>query len=110
MPDDQSSFAALGGASRCRVLLPLPLLASAYDYAADPALGLAPGDFVAVPLGSRETIGVVWDEDPATAGVDPARLKPVIAGLDAPPLPPVSRRFVDWVADYSMAPPGAVMV
>src|SRR5258706_1826907 len=107
MPDSQSSFAALQGA-RCRVLLPLPL-AGAYDYEADPALGLAPGDFVAVPLGRRETIGVVWDEAAGDDGVDQARLKPVIARLDAPALPAVSRRFVEWVADYCMAPLGAVL-
>ena len=107
MPDSQSSFAALSGA-RCRVLLPLPL-AGAYDYEADPALDLAPGDFVAVPLGGRETIGVVWDAADGDGGVDQARLKPVIARLEAPALPAVSRRFVEWVADYCMAPLGAVL-
>ena len=38
------------------ILLPLPL-AGSYDYLGE---GLAPGDFVVVPLGKRETIGVVW--------------------------------------------------
>src|SRR5215468_8638813 len=107
MPDSQSSFAALSGA-RCRVLLPLPL-AGAYDYEADPALALAPGEFVAVPLGGRETIGVVWDATDGDDGVDPARLKPVIARLETPALPAVSRRFVEWVSDYCMAPLGAVL-
>src|SRR5258705_6706503 len=102
MHDDQSSFAAIAGPARCRVLLPLPL-AGAYDYEADPALALAPGDFVAVPLGRRETIGVVWDAAQGDDGVDQARLKPVIARLDAPTLPAVSRRFVEWAADYCMA-------
>src|SRR5260221_12047810 len=101
MHDDQSSFAGIGGRARCRVLLPLPL-AGAYDYEADPALGLAPGDFVAVPLGRRETIGVVWDEAAGDDGVDQARLKPVIVRLDAPALPAVARPFVEWVADYFM--------
>ena len=41
------------------VLLPLPL-AGAYDYRAPTALGLSPGDFVVVPLGNREAVGVVW--------------------------------------------------
>jgi primosomal protein N' (replication factor Y) (superfamily II helicase) len=108
MQDSQSSFAGLESRARCRVLLPLPL-SGAYDYAADPALGLMPGDFVTVPLGRRESIGVVWDAEGGDAGIDPARLRPVIARLEAPALPAVSRRFVEWVADYSMAPPGAVL-
>ncbi len=33
----------------------------------------------------------------------------MIARLDAPTLPAVSRRFVEWVADYCMAPLGAVL-
>src|SRR5690606_34396210 len=38
-----------------------------------------------------------------------ARLRDVIGALPAPPLPAVSRRFIDWVAGYTMAPPGAVL-
>jgi primosomal protein N' (replication factor Y) len=114
MVDDRSSSAAPArpaapsAAARCRVLLPLPL-SGAYDYAADPALGLAPGDFVTVPLGRREVAGVVWDAAAEPAALDEARLRPVVARLDVPALPEVSRRFVDWVADYVMAPPGAVL-
>ena len=44
---------------RVAVLLPLPL-AGAYDYRVPEGLDLAPGDFVSVPLGARERIGVVW--------------------------------------------------
>ncbi|HEY9567758.1 MAG TPA: hypothetical protein VIR38_06700, partial [Thalassobaculum sp.] len=43
---------------RVSVLLPLPLDA-AYDYKADPALGLARGMIVEVPLGKRRLTGVV---------------------------------------------------
>ena len=43
---------------RLSVLLPLPL-EGPYDYAAPPGQGLAPGDLVRVPLGSRELTGVV---------------------------------------------------
>src|SRR5579885_1222796 len=85
------------------ILLPLPLSGS-YDYLGE---GLAPGDFVRVPLGRRECVGVVWG--PATGEVDVARLKPVAARLEAPPLPEISRRFIDRVAAYVMAPPGAVL-
>ncbi|NMJ44157.1 primosomal protein N' [Roseomonas sp. JC162] len=94
-------------APRVRVLLPLPL-GHAYDYRVPDGFALAPGAFVVVPLGGRETIGVVWDGDP-----DPAlpehRLRNVVAVLDAPPMTAVLRRFVDWVAAYTLSPPGAVL-
>jgi len=88
------------------VLLPLPL-AGAYDYRADPALGLQPGDFVAVPLGNREVIGVVWGA--ASGEVAEAKLRDVAARLESPPLPVVICQFVDWVANYTLSPPGAVL-
>ncbi len=87
------------------VLLPLPL-AGIYDYqvGAEP---VALGDFVAVPLGKREVVGVVWGE--GRGGVDPAKLKTIHRRLDCRPLPEASRKFVDWVAGYTLAPPGAVL-
>jgi primosomal protein N' (replication factor Y) (superfamily II helicase) len=91
--------------SRVAVLLPLPL-AGLYDYLTG-VESLQTGDFVAVPLGRREVIGVVWGE--ATGGVAEAKLKPVIRRLACPPLPAVSRKFIDWVAGYTIAPPGAVL-
>ncbi|KAF0223216.1 MAG: primosomal protein N' (replication factor Y) [Rhodospirillaceae bacterium] len=91
--------------SRVAVLLPLPL-AGLYDYLTG-VESLQAGDFVAVPLGRREVIGVVWGE--ATGGIAEAKLKPVIRRLACPPLPAVSRKFIDWVAGYTIAPPGAVL-
>ena len=93
--------------ARARVLLPLPL-GAAYDYAVPPALALEAGDFVAVPLGPREVIGVVWDTDPPPPPPK-ARLKPIRARLPAPPMTPSLRQFVDWVAQYTLSPPGAVL-
>ncbi|HET6224437.1 MAG TPA: DEAD/DEAH box helicase family protein, partial [Dongiaceae bacterium] len=93
-------------AQRLSVLLPLPL-AGAYDYRADPALGLTRGDFVIVPLGNRDVIGVVWGE--GTAGVAETKLRDVAARLDAPALPDVVCQFVEWVAQYTLTPPGAVL-
>ncbi|HEX9463723.1 MAG TPA: primosomal protein N' [Alphaproteobacteria bacterium] len=90
-----------------RVLLPLPL-AGAYDYRAAPELGLQPGDFVHVPLGRRHLVGVVWDGAPS-AELPEARLKAVSRRCDAPPMPADMRRFIDWVAAYTLAAPGAVL-
>lgn len=88
------------------VLLPLPL-AGAYDYAVPAGMELSPGDMVTVPLGARQRVGVVWGA--AQGGVDPGRLKPVTGKLDLPPLPDDLRRFIGWVADYTLSPPGAVL-
>src|SRR5262250_3140971 len=88
------------------VLLPLPL-AGPYDYRVDGSLSLQRGDFVVVPLGKREVIGVVWGE--GRGDVAGAKLRNVVARLPAPPLPEVLCRFVEWVAQYTMAPLGAVL-
>jgi len=94
-------------AQRLRVLLPLPL-AGAYDYRADPTLGLKAGDFVQVPLGRRHVVGVVWD-GPASSDVPEARLKLVGRRCDVPPMPEAMRRFIDWMAAYTLSAPGAVL-
>ena len=93
---------------RVAVLLPLPL-EPAYDYAVpdDLADALAPGCFVRVPLAGRERVGVVWDE--SAGDVEAARLKPVTALLDAPPMTGPLRRLVDWAADYTLANRGSVL-
>jgi len=94
--------------SRVSVLLPLPL-DRAYDYLVPPELVLAPGDFVQVPLGSRELLGVVWEPGRDSDEIPPERLKPVVALCEVPPLSRVQRRFIEWLADYSMVPWGAVL-
>jgi primosomal protein N' (replication factor Y) len=107
----EDEFDAAAPAERVRVLLPLPLT-GAYDYRAALSLHLRPGDFVHVPLGKRSTIGVVWDALPSGADSDVVpenRLKDVIEKLDAPALPPATRKFVDWVSAYTLAPQGAVL-
>jgi len=95
-----------GAGDRVAVLLPLPL-AGPYDYRLGPGLSAAVGDYLRVPLGHRIAIGVLWG--PATDDVDVAKLKPVLERLDTTPMPELSRRFVDWVAAYTLAAPGAVL-
>jgi len=104
MPDRHARCAA--ETARVRVLLPLPL-GDAYDYEARPEMALQPGDFVRVPLGPREVAGVVWDGE--AGGVAAAKLKPVAELLEAPALKEEMRRFVEWVASYTLAPLGAVL-
>ena len=91
---------------RVAVLLPLPL-AGPYDYRLGPGMSAAAGDFVRVPLGRRIAIGVVWG--PATGEVEATKLKDVLERMNAPSMHEVSRRFVDWMANYNMAAPGAIL-
>ncbi len=93
--------------SRVPVLLPYPF-AGPFDYALPAGTQAEPGDIVLVPLNRRQEVGVVWDA-PSGPAVSAAKLKPLTARLDAPPLPAALRRFVDWVASYTLAAPGEVL-
>ena len=102
------SLVAAGAArKRVPVLLPYPF-PGPFDYAVPEGMAVQPGDLVLVPLNRRAEVGVVWDAgqgDPVPA----AKLKPVDAVLDAPPMQPALRRFIDWIAAYTLAPPGDVL-
>jgi primosomal protein N' (replication factor Y) len=98
-----------GRSERVAVLLPLPL-EGAYDYLVPAELDLPPGSLVLVPLGARELPGVVWG--PGTADkteLPDSRLKSVLSRYPLPPFTEAARRFVDWVANYTLAPRGAVL-
>ncbi len=111
------------------ILLPV-LLNQTYDYLVEgeadllsgvneaEKLTLAPGDFVRVPFGRQERIGVVWFEEIEPVDehgeikskvVDPSKMKAVIDKLDVPPLPLVSMKFAMWVANYTLSPVGMVL-
>jgi primosomal protein N' (replication factor Y) (superfamily II helicase) len=89
-----------------RVLLPLPL-ADAYDYLPLAEHKTPSGTVVEVPLASKKMIGVVWG--PGTGEVPVDKLKSIAGLANLPPLPEDSRKFVDWVAQYTVTPPGAIM-
>jgi primosomal protein N' (replication factor Y) len=90
------------------VLVQLP----AHSQAAGPLsyrseLALPPGTLVRVPLGQRETLGVVWDAAPG--GFESDTLKPVTAVLDGiAPLNPAWRRLVQFAASYYQRAVGEV--
>ncbi|HBF98778.1 MAG TPA: primosomal protein N' [Alphaproteobacteria bacterium] len=92
--------------TRASILLPLPL-AGTYDYLVPDGMILQAGDYVVVPLGTRERIGVVWG--PGGDALPAARLKAIRDKCDAPPMPADLRAFIDWVAGYTIQPPGAVL-
>ncbi len=66
-------------------------------------LPLAPGTLVRVPLGKRETLGVVWDAPVADAAplFDADKTRPISAALDSlPPLSDAWRQLVGFAAGY----------
>ena len=87
------------------VLVPLPL-DTPFDYAAD--LELRAGDYVEVPFGPRQVIGVVWDAAPDRP-VASERLKPIRRKLDAPPMPRPLRQLIDHLARVTLHPLGSVL-
>jgi primosomal protein N' (replication factor Y) (superfamily II helicase) len=90
------------------VLVPVALN-QAYSYRVPRGMELHPGDVVAVPLGPREVVAVVWAEN---ANPDPRlhnRLKDIGEKLDVPPLTEELRSLVDWVANYTLSARGMVL-
>ncbi len=90
------------------VLVPVAL-DHTYSYGVPDGLELEPGDLVGVPLGASDTLGVVWTKDPTFDPRLDNRLKQVDAKLDYPPLTPELRKFIDWVADYTLTARGTVL-
>ena len=91
--------------ARVAVLLPLPL-AGAYDYAVEADGPLTRGRLVRAPLGSRSLLGVIWGR--AEGAVANEKLR-VAGALERHRLPERLCDFVDWVARYTLSPPGAVL-
>lgn len=92
---------------RCDVLLPYPV-GRPYSYGVggkDAQLG----DFVLVPMGRRQSLGVVWDADPSNNDVPSSKLKDIIELYDMPPMPDIHRRFISWVSEYTLADVGSVL-
>jgi primosomal protein N' (replication factor Y) len=86
------------------VLIPLAL-DTAYSYAVPDGLGLQEGDVVQVPLANREVAGVVWSMREGQGG----NLKKVTGVIDAPNLSAKMRKFLDWIAWYTLAPKGSAL-
>ncbi|QDL91118.1 primosomal protein N' [Paroceanicella profunda] len=76
------------------------------DYKA-PEDGVSTGDFVRVPLGPRQVIGVVWG--PGEGGFDPKRIRSVSARMDIPPMLPAMRAFLERAAEYTLTPLPAML-
>lgn len=86
------------------IVLPLAL-DGAYSYRVPPGMTLRRGQTVSVPLGTRETFGLVWALDEAGSGEN---LKAVRAVSNLPPLPENLMQFIGRVSAYTLAPLGLV--
>ncbi|MEM7299627.1 MAG: primosomal protein N' [Pseudomonadota bacterium] len=88
------------------VLLPLPV-ERAYTYGVPQGMELRPGDYVKVPLGPRLVAGIVWDGP--VEDVPPEKLRQIEERFDCPPMSADTRKFVNWIARYTLSPPGMVV-
>ena len=91
---------------RAGVLLPLPL-PGPYDYRIAAEGTLPRGTLVVAPLGPRQTLGVVWGE--SEGAVSDKKLKEAVPLEGLPRLPDPLCDFIDWVARYTLNPPGMVL-
>ncbi|SIT57503.1 Primosomal protein N' [Mesorhizobium prunaredense] len=87
------------------VLVPMPA-ERPYTYAVPAGMRVVPGSIVRVPLGPRQVAGIVWDG--VVEKVDAKKLRPIEQVFDCPPIDRAMRRFVDWIAQYTLSPPGMV--
>ncbi len=76
-----------------------------YSYRVPSGLTLAPGDFIVAPLGTRTATGVVWSLREGDGG----NLKSITAKRDWPPLRRSMLDFIDWVANWTLAPRGMAL-
>ncbi len=86
------------------IVLPLALDAP-YSYRVPEGMALQPGQIVHVPLGTRETFGLVWSVDEKASGEN---LKAIRAISALPPLPEKLMTFLQRVSAYTLAPLGLV--
>jgi primosomal protein N' (replication factor Y) len=86
------------------IVLPLAL-DGAYSYRVPEGMVLKRGQTVSVPLGTRETFGLVWALDEAGSGEN---LKAITSVSNLPPLSENLLQFVARVSGYTLAPLGLV--
>lgn len=79
-----------------------------FDYRVPSGMTLAPGDYVQVPFGRVQIWGVVWSLHERSE-LPEEKVKPVTAKTGLPPMPAITRKFIEWVAHYTLNPLGTVL-
>ena len=88
---------------RVSILLP-NIFDHPFTYENGTSCFLEPGDFVKVPFGSREEVGVVWDFEQLSK--KKIKLKYIKKKFDIPKLNLEMRKFITWFAKYNIVPLG----
>lgn len=79
------------------------------DYKVPPGMQVEHGSVVVAPLGPRQIIGIVWEEERLPGDTVPeSKLRPLLEVLPVPPLRAELRRLIEWTADYYCAPLSSV--
>ena len=78
-----------------------------YSYRVPEGMKVGRGAIVMVPLGPRQTMGVVWGKPKDSFAHN--RLRDIGQCFDVPPLSGELLELVDWVARYTLASPGMVL-
>jgi len=78
-----------------------------YSYRVPAGMAVTRGSIVAVPLGPRLILGVVWGKPKDTIAHN--RLRDIAQAYDVPPLSEELLKLVEWVARYTLAAPGQVL-
>ena len=79
------------------------------DYRVPEGMRVEPGSVVVAPLGPRQIVGIVWEEERLpTDPVPDAKLRPLIGVVPVPPLKAELRRLIEWTADYYCASQASV--
>ncbi len=74
------------------------------DYKVPDGMQVEHGSVVVAPLGPRQIIGIVWDEERLpTDPVPESKLRAILEVLPVPPLRKELRRLIEWTADYYCA-------
>ena len=66
------------------------------------------GDFVEVPFGKKNIIGVVWDEFEEKSQKT-FKIKSVIRKVNIPSLEIETIKFLDWFSQYNLIPKGMAL-
>jgi primosomal protein N' (replication factor Y) len=94
--------------NRARLLV-LNAALGTLDYRVPEGMSLVPGSVVVAPLGPRQIIGIVWEEDRLPSEPVPdAKLRPLLEVVPVPPLRAELRRLIEWTSEYYCAPMSAV--
>ena len=81
----------------------------ALDYRVPEGMRVETGSVVVAPLGPREILGVVWEENSLPSqSVPDEKLRPLRDVVPVPPLRAELRRLIEWTAEYYCAPMSAV--